>query len=195
MTEDDVAQIELAVSVRLPLSYRNILVHYPEFPTCDGDPDFRPQDCGLYASKSELMTANVNDGHYMREIFPPSFFVIGESGCGDYFAIDTLHPDAPVYISGPHHGEYPMDIRGDRVPAYGTLALYIDSIRQDILDWQGDQPIQQGRIGIAAQAALAIAAMFFGVMSLFVVAVVAVPIWGLLRVFKRLALRKRSILG
>ncbi len=185
MTEDDVAQIELSVSLRLPFCYRHVLVHYPEFPACSADPEFRPQDSGLYASKADLLSANVDDGDYMREIFPPSFFVIGESGCGDYFAIDTTQRYAPVYISGPHQGEYPMDNAGDRVPAYSSLALYIDSIRQDIFDWQVEKPDDQSLISTAAQWAFSIAVFFIGMMSLIIFAVVTMFVWIVLRIIRR----------
>lgn len=39
-------------------------------------------------------------------------FVIGENGCGDQYAVLTSDPDAPVFIGGPHEGEYPKDNRG-----------------------------------------------------------------------------------
>lgn len=137
MTESETAELESATSLVLPEAYRRLLLDYPAFPESVVDPDVRPQDDELYASRDLLWGANVDGAAYLREVFPASYFAIGESGCGDFYAIDTQHPDSPVYISGPHQGEYPQDENGNRLPSYASITQFIDSLREEIHGWKG----------------------------------------------------------
>ena len=139
MTEVEIAELENATSITLPETYRRILREYPDFPISAADTDYRPQDNEIYASFDLRWGINVDEADYLREIFPASYFAIGDSGCGDIYAINTKHPDAPVYISGPHEGEYPEDENGGRLPVYDSISEFIEFIRDDINEWQGYQ--------------------------------------------------------
>ena len=139
MTEVEIAELENATSITLPETYRRILREYPDFPISAADTDYRPQDNEIYASFDLLWGINVDEADYLREIFPASYFAIGDSGCGDIYAINTKHPDSPVYISGPHEAEYPEDEDGKRLPSYDSISQFIEIIRDGINKWQGCQ--------------------------------------------------------
>ncbi len=103
------------MGVSLPQRYLDIVAEYPQplldladvYPARRKQPEQRvgPETGDLYNAPHLLRLANLSDVEYRPSIFPPHFFIIGDSGCGDYYAIDTSADSAPVYESGPHAHE------------------------------------------------------------------------------------------
>ena len=184
MTESELVELELATSLRLPVSYRKILAQYPSFPVCEADPDFRPQDDGLYASKEALWDVNVDDVDYVRTIFPPTYFVIGDSGCGDFYAIDTTNQDSPVYISGPHHYQNPDDLIATCEPVSESIELYIERLTNDIKTWQGCKPEHGGLLRRCIDTCCAILLVVFALISMMTFVFITIPLYFLQRVFR-----------
>jgi hypothetical protein len=104
MTEQEIVELEQATGIALPAAYRRILLNYPSFPPGPVLDDGQPEE--LFGTKQHLWAVNADDPEYVREIFPAGYFVIGETGCGDFYAIDCSRPSAPVFMSGPHNWEY-----------------------------------------------------------------------------------------
>lgn len=184
MTESELVELELATSLRLPASYRRMLADYPAFPVCEADPDFRPQDDGLYASKEQLWDVNVGGADYVRTIFPPSYFVIGDSGCGDYYAIDTTNQDSPVYISGPHHYQNPDDLIATCEPAAETIELYIRGLANEIKTWQGYKPENRGFLRRCIDICCGMVLLVFALISMMTFAFITIPLYVFQRVFR-----------
>lgn len=183
MTESELVELELATSLRLPVSYRKILAQYPSFPVCVADPDFRPQDDGLYASKEALWDVNVDDVEYVRAIFPPSYFVIGDSGCGDFYAVDTTNHNSPVYISGPHHYQNPDDVIATCEPVAETIQPYVEGIANDIKTWQGDKPEHRGLLRHFIGICCGMVLFVFALVSTMTFAFFAILLYLIQRVF------------
>lgn len=128
MTESEIAEIELATDCQLPQGYRCVLLHYPAFLLRLAAEDGLDEVCDLYRTKSSLIDANSNED---LSSFPPDCFVIGENGCGDHYAILTTAPDAPVFVGGPHEGEYPTDDLRNAVPAFESIYAFVASLHRD----------------------------------------------------------------
>lgn len=115
MNDQNLIDIAQQAGVTLPSRYRALLANYPQqlldmanvFPGPKGSTiRHGPEDSDLYRHLDLLRRANLDDIDYRNSIFPPHFFIIGDSGCGDFYAIDTTNESAPVYMSGPHRGEH-----------------------------------------------------------------------------------------
>jgi hypothetical protein len=65
----------------------------------------------LYRVEEKLVEANAGESQ-LWEDRPEGFFVIGDNGFGEEFAIDTSDPNAPVYGISPHHGQFADNVRG-----------------------------------------------------------------------------------
>ena len=132
MTESEIRELEKATQCRVPTSYGNVLLDYParltELAVQMGDHE--PEE--LFSTKKSLLDANVNDREYMQTIFPSDFLVIGQSGCGDYYAIDTTKSEAPVFIGGPHEGEYPEDGQGGPKAIATSIESHVDRLISDL---------------------------------------------------------------
>lgn len=118
MTDEELDQFEAKCGVTLPSRYRSILLNYPQalldmadvYPMKKGPPQrVGPENAELYNDIDLIQLANLGDPDYKNEIFPSHFFIIGDSGCGDYYAIDTADEAAPVYMGGCHPNEYGED--------------------------------------------------------------------------------------
>jgi hypothetical protein len=112
VNEQQLNQLEKDSGVKLPEHYRAILMSYPQdlidladvYPMKKGPPQrVGPETVELYREESYLRHANVEQNEYRLEIFPSSFFIIGESGCGDYYAIDCNADNSAVFMSGCHN--------------------------------------------------------------------------------------------
>ncbi|QDV53933.1 SMI1/KNR4 family protein [Gimesia fumaroli] len=128
MIESEIQELEAVTDCQLPSVYRDLLQMYPQrltelATTLDDD-----ELAMFFHSKESLTQANVAGAEYRNSIFPPHFFIIGESGCGDYYAIDTHNAIAPVYMGGPHHGEYPEDENEQRLPYEESIHSYIEHV-------------------------------------------------------------------
>ena len=131
MNESEILELESATGCQLPSSYRDLLLHYPRQLTDLAAELGEDEPAMLFHSKASLSWENVDDVEcveYVKSIFPPQFFIIGESGCGDYYAIDTRIADAPVYIGGPHEGEYPEDDNENALPLNDSIHSYVEDV-------------------------------------------------------------------
>ncbi|QDT30689.1 SMI1 / KNR4 family protein [Gimesia panareensis] len=128
MTETEIQELETKTGCQLPAVYRELLLNYPQrltdLATTLGIEELEL----LYHSRDSLARVNGEDPEYLRSIFPPHCFVIGENGNGDYYAIDTQSADGVVYMSGPHWGEYPEDAEGKPLPYDDSLQEYIEFV-------------------------------------------------------------------
>lgn len=111
MTESELASIESRAGVRLPQRYGDVVLNYPQplldmaevYPGPKGTVQrIGPENAELYAHAELLEVANLADVDHKLSLFPAHYFIIGDSGCGDYYAIDTHSDAAPVYMGGPH---------------------------------------------------------------------------------------------
>ena len=128
MNESEIVELERATGCPLPSSYRDLLLHYPRQLSDLAAELGEEEPEMLFHSKASLTRANVDEVEYVKSIFPPQFFIIGESGFGDYYAIDTGNSDAPVYIGGPHEGEYPEDDNENALPYDDSIHSYVDDV-------------------------------------------------------------------
>lgn len=112
MNEQQIDQLEIDSGLKFPERYRTILLNYPQdlidmadvYPMKKGPPQrVGPETGELYQNEFQLRHANVEQKEYRSEIFPSSFFIIGESGCGDYYAVDCNEADSAVFMSGCHN--------------------------------------------------------------------------------------------
>lgn len=138
MTPEDIAQLEQATGLSLPERYRETLQNYPQslldlaeiYPQKKGKVvRIGPESNELYRNKQDLWHQNVDGKAYKAEIFPEWYFIIGDSGCGDLYAIDTRNPAAPVFMSGPHESEYPKDEQGHPKPVSPSLDHWIERLQ------------------------------------------------------------------
>ena len=152
MTETEIAAVEQATGIRLPIAYRSILLNYPAFLLRQAEADGMTESSDLFNSKSSLIDANNSDD---LANFPKGCFIIGENGCGDFYAISTFLPDAPVFVGGAHDSEYPDDGSGNRMPSYKSIYGYVASLHQDdVADEKTDRGSSGSLVGILGAAML-----------------------------------------
>ena len=92
MTHDDVDQIECRLAIRIPDDYRTCVTNYPD----DLSEDARKYDLwdnpkAVIANTEGLRIRFLTSGKW-----PHTFLVIGSSGCGDYYYLDTEQDRPPV---------------------------------------------------------------------------------------------------
>lgn len=138
MNESEICELEAAAACQLPTAYREFLLNYPQRLTELAGKLDDDEPAMLFHSKTSLFRVNVDEAKYMQSIFPLSFFVIGESGCGDYYAIDTGNAAAPVYMGGPHEGEYPLDDEGNTLPINESIHAYVNDVISQYEDHVAD---------------------------------------------------------
>lgn len=85
--------IEEVLGVELPDDYKNLITNYPKKLLAKG---FNAAEVELLKSPDKIVELN----KYVQGILDieSSFFLIGESGCGDYYFIDLDEEDSPVYF-------------------------------------------------------------------------------------------------
>jgi hypothetical protein len=100
MTESELASIESRAGVRLPQRYGDVVLNYPQplldmaevYPGPKGTVQrIGPENAELYAHAELLEVANLADVDHKLSLFPAHYFIIGDSGCGD-FTPSTLIP-------------------------------------------------------------------------------------------------------
>lgn len=128
MTESEIQELEAVNGGPLPAVYRELLLNYPQqltdLATTLGIEELEL----LFHTRESLIRVNGEHPENLRSIFPPHCFFIGENGCGDLYAIDTRSPASPVYMGGPHLGEYPEDAEGNPLPQADSLQEYIEHV-------------------------------------------------------------------
>ncbi|QDU06568.1 SMI1 / KNR4 family protein [Gimesia chilikensis] len=128
MTETEIQELETATGCILPAAYRELLLNYPQR-LMDLAATLGVEELELLTHNHESLTRmNVDQAEYVRMFFPPYYFVIGENGNGDVYAIDTQSPAVPVYMGGPHPGEYPEDAAGNPLPDADSLQEYVEYV-------------------------------------------------------------------
>ena len=136
ITESELDSIQSRMGLVLPQRYRALVLNYPQelLDMADVYPGPKktiqrvgPENSELYAYAQLLEIANLADVDYKHSILPMHFFIIGETGCGDYFAIDTTSEDAPVWMSGPHSGEY-----ADQSAVASSIEEYVSQIMKSL---------------------------------------------------------------
>lgn len=128
MTETEIQELETATGCILPAAYRELLLNYPQR-LLDLAATLGVEELELLThNQQSLIRMNVDQAEYVRMFFPPHYFVIGENGNGDVYAIDTESPAGSVYMGGPHHGEYPEDAAGNPLPDADSLQGYVEYV-------------------------------------------------------------------
>lgn len=128
MTETEIQELETATGCILPAAYRELLLNYPQR-LKDLAATLGVEELELLTHHHESLTRmNVDQAEYVRMFFPAHYFVIGENGNGDVYAIDTQSPAVPVYMGGPHLGEYPEDAAGNPLPDADSLQEYVEYV-------------------------------------------------------------------
>ncbi|MDR3457571.1 MAG: SMI1/KNR4 family protein [Verrucomicrobiae bacterium] len=117
MTPAAFNRIEQEFGVTLPDWYRRQLLKYP----------FIKGDDALYADEAGIVRANQElrrDGWFGFP-WPREFFVIGDTGCGDYFFIVPATGDQRIFIADHEGGPAPaIDHLGEMVQAE-TIEQYV----------------------------------------------------------------------
>lgn len=128
MTETEIQELETATGCILPTAYRELLLNYPQR-LLDLAATLDVEELELLTHNHESLTRmNVDQAESVRMFFPLHYFVIGENGNGDVYAIDTRSPAVPVYMGGPHPGEYPEDAAGNPLPDADSLQEYVEYV-------------------------------------------------------------------
>lgn len=190
MNESEIRELETATGCQLPPAYREVLLHYPQRLTALAAKldDYEPAE--LFHTKESLFRVNVINAEYVNSIFPMSFFVIGESKCGDYYAIDTGNADAPVYMGGPHEGVYPMNNEGNAVPIDNSIRAYVDDLiaqfEGHVADLKGDAVYTPpGKLSLCFSICLSVLLAPVAIVLMLLSIILAGPLSLLLRLWER----------
>ena len=97
MTEAGVRRIEEAFGARLPSDYRRLMMEYPrELLACGAS------EMELLNEPSRIIAENlrVRSGTESFSLidWPPRYFVIGETGSGDYYCLNMKRASSPVML-------------------------------------------------------------------------------------------------
>ena len=107
MNEADIVKIEDYVGLTVPESYRQLLLDYPEPLASLRWSGIRPTSFELFNKSKKILqenkfvrssTFNMEDDSGETHTWPNHFLVIGESGGGDYYAINLKNKKAAVYF-------------------------------------------------------------------------------------------------
>lgn len=190
MNESEILELEAAATCQLPAAYREFLLHYPQrLATLAGKLD-DDEPAMLFHSKASLFRVNVDEAEYMNSIFPLSFFVIGESGFGDYYAIDTGNAAAPVYMGGPHEGEYPLDDEGNALPINESIHAYVNDIisqyEDHVAELENDEVYTPpGKLSLFFNLCLSVLLAPFMIVLMLISIIIAGPLSLLIRLWER----------
>lgn len=93
MQEQDLARIESIRHIELPERYRAFMLNYPDrlLQTEGSRVELLSELADLLQINEEVDAIHING-------WEGSFFAIGVSGCGDYYAIDVNEDDCEVYF-------------------------------------------------------------------------------------------------
>jgi hypothetical protein len=101
MTEAELAQIETDLSLRLPVDYRNVMLHYP-FPPLSWPDQAEMPDAMLHLVESNR---DIRKEQYYGSHWKDQFFAFGFTSAGDAFVLDTALPSSPVFRLDRHEPE------------------------------------------------------------------------------------------
>jgi hypothetical protein len=133
MTPDDLRKIESTLGLTLPESFQRFMLNYPQelldasVSLGNDEETYTERACEveLVNTADAIIALNKSDPaeyHYsMRpEDWPPTHLVIGHNQCGDVYGIDTTIENSPVYMGGPHLGEYDEDGVAESLEAFAS---------------------------------------------------------------------------
>lgn len=132
MTESDLAVIEQALGIRLPLAYRQTMLAFP-VPACAGN-----HDTELWDNAPELIALNqeLRAGRRFVTPWPAEYFALGTDASGSTQALNLS--DGTVFWADRCHLP-PAGERG-RVADFASWASgYVSNLRQD-LEGEGVNP-------------------------------------------------------
>ncbi len=110
----DIQEIEDRLDVELPAPYKEVLLNYPAVFEKDG----YASEFTLVNSPGKLIKLNEDWGNILDLELDPSEIVIGESGCGDYYIIDTDDEDPDVRFWNHEIREFSDDERSESLAEY-----------------------------------------------------------------------------
>jgi len=126
MTDADLAKIETELDIELPDYYRAFVQNYP--PLLLAIPN-GPYLCELSNSAENVIQLNRLVRTFNSFEWPDEYLVIGESGCGDYYAIDIDDEDSSVYLWNHEQGDFSDDEEVDSLPEFaGQLIQSYESV-------------------------------------------------------------------
>ncbi|TBW47475.1 hypothetical protein EZI54_22720 [Marinobacter halodurans] len=123
MTNDEIRSIERSTGIKLPESYREILLNYPKELAGTEAEDF-----GLLNDPEAIAEENieVRKNGYFGEKWPERYFIIGQNGCGDYYVIN--HEKSEFSVGFACHERMACD------PYAANLAEFVEKYLAEILE-------------------------------------------------------------
>ena len=103
MTEVDLALIQSELDLEVPEYYREFILNYPEALHAPGCHAWQVE---LSDVANHVITLNHQVRSSQSIDWEDEYFVIGESGCGDYYAIDIDDVESPVYFWNHDIGDF-----------------------------------------------------------------------------------------
>lgn len=103
ITNADISSIQTALDLELPDFYCDFVLDYPGLllNACEESSPIQ-----LSNSADRIIQLNRDVRSSQHNDWEHEHFVIGESGCGDYYAIDVSAVDSPVYFWNHELGEF-----------------------------------------------------------------------------------------
>ena len=117
MTPEAFNRIEQEFGVTLPDWYRRQILKYP----------FVEGDDALYSDEKSIVDANqeVRRDGWFGFPWPPEFFVIGDTGCGDSFFIVPSTGDKRIFIADHEGGPAPSFDKLGKMVQSETIEKYV----------------------------------------------------------------------
>ena len=93
MNQVEIESIEEKTGIKLPESYKQVLLNYPKELLGTEAEDF-----GLLSDAEVIIEENieVRSNGYFGEAWPGRYFIIGQNGCGDYYVINHENQEFSV---------------------------------------------------------------------------------------------------
>jgi hypothetical protein len=93
MNQEEIESIEEKTGIKLPESYKQVVLDYPKELAGTEAEDF-----GLLNDVQMIIAENndVKNNGYFGEAWPDRYFIIGQNGCGDYYVINHESKDFTV---------------------------------------------------------------------------------------------------
>jgi len=94
MTSDDLSHIERELSLTLPVGYRQLMLDYPDWLTDDN------REHALYDNVERIIggTTFLRSEQAAHQKMPLHYLLLGDSGCGDIYALDLSETPASVMM-------------------------------------------------------------------------------------------------
>lgn len=126
MTAKDLARVQKELGVELPASYRKFIINYPKalLKAERVGTKETPADVELLNNADTLIKLNemVHSAPGIDTI-PTEYFIVGHSGCGDYYAIDADDDDSSVYLWNHEIGDFADDEEEESIEVFARHLL------------------------------------------------------------------------